>query len=93
MNRIILTLAGLLLTSACATEPPTQTVDPERMASLQCEYPLTDNNYNYDPYFLANGEPAFDEQRNPNGLSFRGFYAYRKCMFGKGYDISEGGTK
>ena len=85
MNRIILTLAGLLLTSACATEQGM--TDAETRASLQCEYALSDNEYNYDPYFVASAEPAFDEQRNPNGLSFRGFDAYRKCMTGKGYSL------
>jgi len=89
MNRSIIALAGLLLTTACATQTP-QMDDPERRASLQCEYALTDNDYNYDPYFAANGEPAFDEQRNPNGLSFRGYIAYHQCMTGKGYEISEG---
>ena len=90
MNRSIIALAGLLLTSACATQQTALTVDPERTASLQCEYVLADNDYNYDPYFVANGEPAFDEQRNPNGLSLRGYVEYGECMHRKGYDISKG---
>lgn len=87
MNHSIIALAGLLLTTACATQQPPQMVDAERRASLQCQYALADNDYNYDAFYLASGQPAVDDNGHPNGLSLRGYVAYGECMAGKGYDI------
>lgn len=99
-RRTILTLAGLLLTTACATQQPTQTtkwvpygnpkLSPAAAVTVCQDDMFEKPEANIDPYYLSQAASPVDPDGNTYGLTLRGHLQFQDCMSRRGYKLIEG---
>ena len=99
MNRSIIALAGLLLTTACATQPqqsamwtPIPPPVTKATALSECRDAAFLDKRNIDPFYLANGGNPVTPDGDTPGLTLRGHVFFLDCMESQGYEAREGNS-